>query len=126
MTINKVAGANCVHTDALMGSIRDERLQACRLAQGCAPDDVTWQVLVFPGKPGHALLEMCSSTMQDASDEFNAIHSTKAKNMLEDFYIGELDVDAAQPKGDHGYLFACTSLCMTYTIPRMSRAFCTP
>lgn len=32
--------------------------------------------------------------MQDASDEFNAIHSTKAKNMLDDYYIGELDADA--------------------------------
>jgi len=30
----------------------------------------------------------------DASDEFNAIHSTKAKNMLDDYYIGELDADA--------------------------------
>ena len=42
---------------------------------------------------------MCASTVQDASDEFNAIHSTKAKNMLEDFYIGELDVDATHPEG---------------------------
>jgi len=32
---------------------------------------------------------------QDASDEFDAIHSTKAKAMLEDYYIGELAADTA-------------------------------
>lgn len=26
----------------------------------------------------------------DATDEFNSIHSTKAKAMLEDYYIGDL------------------------------------
>ena len=32
---------------------------------------------------------------QDASDEFDAIHSTKAKAMLEDYYVGELAADTA-------------------------------
>ena len=36
---------------------------------------------------------------QDASDEFNAIHSAKAKKMLDDFVIGELSADATPPAG---------------------------
>lgn len=42
--------------------------------------------------PGGADSIMLTAGM-DASDEFNAIHSMKAKAMLEDFYIGELDPD---------------------------------
>ena len=37
--------------------------------------------------------------LQDASDEFNAIHSAKAKKMLDDFLLGELSADAAPPAG---------------------------
>ena len=38
---------------------------------------------------------------QDASDEFDAIHSTKAKAMLEDYYIGELAADTAGADNKH-------------------------
>lgn len=34
---------------------------------------------------------------QDATDEFDAIHSSKAKAMLESYYIGELAPGAPQP-----------------------------
>lgn len=37
------------------------------------------------------------SAGQDSSDEFNALHSDKARSMLEDYYIGELDNDAMKP-----------------------------
>ena len=34
--------------------------------------------------------------MQDASDEFNAIHSAKAKGMLKDYLIGRVGESAAK------------------------------
>ncbi len=40
--------------------------------------------------PGH---------LQDASDEFNAIHSSKAKAQLDDFLLGELTTDGIPPAG---------------------------
>ena len=33
----------------------------------------------------------------DASDDFNAIHSAKAKKMVEEYYIGDLDDSAGMP-----------------------------
>ena len=38
-------------------------------------------------------------TLQDASDEFNAIHSSKAKAQLDDFLLGELTTDGIPPAG---------------------------
>ncbi len=43
-------------------------------------------------------------TSQDASDEFNAIHSSKAKAMLDDYLLGELTTDGEPPTG--GIYFA--------------------
>lgn len=37
--------------------------------------------------------------VQDASDEFNAIHSSKAKVMLDDYLLGELTTDGVPPAG---------------------------
>lgn len=39
--------------------------------------------------------------LQDASDEFNAIHSSKAKAQLDDFLLGELTTDGIPPAGTH-------------------------
>ena len=50
------------------------------------------------GHPGGADSIMLAAG-QDASDEFDAIHSTKAKAMLEDYYIGELAADTAGGSG---------------------------
>lgn len=43
--------------------------------------------------PGGAESILLASGM-DSSDDFNAIHSAKAKKMLEQYYIGELDDSA--------------------------------
>lgn len=45
-------------------------------------------------------------TGMDATDEFNAIHSTKAKKMLVDYYIGDL-----APPGVRGHLMQPPSCC---------------
>jgi len=37
------------------------------------------------------------SAGQDSSEEFNALHSDKARSMLEDYYIGDLDTSVAKP-----------------------------
>ena len=37
------------------------------------------------------------SAGQDSSDEFNALHSDKARAMLLDYYIGELDSSVEKP-----------------------------
>lgn len=37
------------------------------------------------------------SAGQDSSDEFNALHSDKARAMLLDYYIGELDNSVEKP-----------------------------
>lgn len=37
------------------------------------------------------------SAGQDSSEEFNALHSDKARAMLEDYYIGELDSSDGKP-----------------------------
>ena len=37
------------------------------------------------------------SAGQDSSEEFNALHSDKARAMLEDYYIGDLDTSVAKP-----------------------------
>lgn len=37
------------------------------------------------------------SAGQDSSEEFNALHSDKARAMLEDYYIGDLDSSVAKP-----------------------------
>lgn len=37
------------------------------------------------------------SAGQDSSEEFNALHSDKARSMLEDYYIGDLDNSVAKP-----------------------------
>lgn len=36
------------------------------------------------------------SAGQDSSEEFNVLHSDKARRMLEDYYIGELDTEVKQ------------------------------
>lgn len=42
---------------------------------------------------------MLAAHPQDASDEFNAIHSSKAKAQLDDFLLGELTTDGIPPAG---------------------------
>lgn len=58
--------------------------------------------------PGGAESILLAAGM-DSSDDFNAIHSAKAKKMVEDYYIGEFD-DTAPSKQcfcihlkEHGY-----------------------
>nr|AGC97428.1 nitrate reductase [Dunaliella salina] len=54
-----------------------------------------------PGGPDSILI----ATGADATEDFNAIHSKKAKNMLKDYYIGELVASkgaAAEPKAENG------------------------
>ena len=46
--------------------------------------------------PGGAESILLASGM-DASDDFNAIHSAKAKKMVEEYYIGDLDDSAGMP-----------------------------
>ena len=46
--------------------------------------------------PGGAESILLASGM-DASDDFNAIHSAKAKKMVEEYYIGDLDDSAGIP-----------------------------
>ena len=43
--------------------------------------------------PGGAESILLAAGM-DSSDDFNAIHSAKAKKMVEDYYIGEFDDSA--------------------------------
>ena len=42
------------------------------------------------------LLNHCESPAQDATDEFNAIHSAKAKAMLKDYLIGRVGESKAK------------------------------
>ena len=49
----------------------------------------------------HAQLNRFAAHSQDASDEFNAIHSSKAKAQLDDFLLGELTTDGIPPAGTH-------------------------
>lgn len=50
--------------------------------------DVTDFLDDHPG--GGESITICAG--QDSSEEFNALHSDKARAMLEDYYIGELDI----------------------------------
>lgn len=43
--------------------------------------------------PGGAESILLAAGM-DSTDDFNAIHSAKAKKMVEDYYIGEFDENA--------------------------------
>lgn len=49
------------------------------------------------------------SAGQDGSEEFNALHSDKARAMLEDYYIGDLDSSVAKPA-----VSACSRSCCRF------------